>query len=83
MTTTPKNIGFVAYPLQVIFLSTSSRRNGLLIDHESLLVGLLPVRFTLEQVEKEEIVENEQTSVYRITTSTTVPLRRKVRVTAD
>lgn len=53
------------------------------IDNEHMLMGFLPVYCTQEELKKEDRAEDEQISVYGITSSKTVPLERSVKAAID
>lgn len=69
----------VAFLVHAILSNVSNRRTS--VGHT--LVGLLPVRCTLEALEEAKSVENEKMSAYGFTALITEPIKSGAGVTAD
>lgn len=73
----------IAYPVHTILLNVSLRRLPRMIDKGHKLVRFSRMYCSKEEMKEEGGSESDDISVYRFTSSTTVPPERRVRTTED
>lgn len=78
-----RSTSIVAYPVNAILLSVSLRRRKWLIGSGNTLVGFPLVLYTQELFGKERSRDVEELSVYRFTSSKTVPSEIGIPPTTD
>lgn len=73
----------MAYPVHAIHHNVFGRRRKWLIEKGRTLVGFLPVSCKRQELKDEGSGNDEELSIFGLTSSMTGPLNSAVRMTAD